>query len=138
MIGLYSYQTNNIGDDFQSYVIRNFLNIDAEYVNRDKAAQYQKAPLTLIANAFITRQALPLSQLINPIFVAVWLGPLILNDPEKVAFLKQHEPIGCRDKSTLARCRELNIDCYFSGCPTILCSPIADEVEIPGDRKSVV
>lgn len=132
MIALYSYRTNNIGDDFQSYVMRNYLEVETDYINRDEAASYDGPQLELISNAFMTKQSLPISTKISPSFVAVWLGPLVLKDPKNVEFLKQHAPIGCRDTATHERCQELEIDSYFSGCPTILCKPIPRKSVVPG------
>ncbi|MAS94944.1 MAG: hypothetical protein CMO55_17240 [Verrucomicrobiales bacterium] len=130
MIGLYSYRTNNIGDDFQSYVLARYLGEKAAFVWRDGAANYKGEVTDLIVNGFVTREALPIHESVRPLFLAGWFDPMLLSDSDKVAFLSSHEPIGCRDTDSLERCRAAGLQSSFTGCPTILCEPI--EEEVPG------
>jgi len=132
MIGLYTYRTNNIGDDFQSYVLARYLRAEIGYVWRDGASNYTGPVTNLIVNGFITKEALPITPSLRPIFLAAWLGPRVMDDPEKVDFLSEHTPIGCRDTETLERCRERNIPAHFTGCPSILCEPLPEYEEVVG------
>lgn len=133
MTGLFSYKTNNIGDDFQSYVLQHYLAINAEdlvYVSRDEPDKYVGPKVKLLINAFVTKMAFPIHPKLDPVFLAAWLGPMVMGEPEIVEFLKQHGSIGCRDTDTLERCIDNGIDAYFTGCPTILCKPLQQEKEL--------
>lgn len=130
MIGLYSYRTNNIGDDFQSYVLARYLGRETGFVWRDGAADYSGEVTDLIVNGFITKEALPIHESVRPIFLAGWFGPMLLSCSGAVEFLSSHKPVGCRDTDSLERCLSAGLQPYFTGCPTVLCDPI--EEEVPG------
>ncbi|MCG8602881.1 MAG: polysaccharide pyruvyl transferase family protein [Verrucomicrobiales bacterium] len=127
MTGLYTYHTNNIGDDFQSYVLSHVLKDPVGFVNRDRVREYQGPVTNLIVNGFVTMQALPIPSALNPIILSAWLGPMLLSKKENVSYLRDIGLIGCRDTDSFGRCRELGLEAKMTGCPTILCEPIAEE-----------
>jgi hypothetical protein len=64
----------------------------------------------------------PPSKSIDPLFVAFHMEKNCKDtmlSPEGVSYLKQHAPIGCRDRDTLSYLAEHNISSYFSGCLTL-------------------
>jgi hypothetical protein len=125
---LYTYSTPNIGDDFQSYVMAGIAGQPDVWIDRDQAGKYEGDECRLIANAYMTVEAFPISQRIRPEFVAVHLGGMENPLPEwKLAYLKDNAervgPIGCRDRETFHFFDRAKVPCYFAGCPTSLCEP---------------
>lgn len=61
------------------------------------------------------------SPAVHPVFLALAMyGDL---DPADVPYLKQHEPIGCRDAYTLVQMQKYGISAYLNGCITVCLSP---------------
>lgn len=60
----------------------------------------------------------PFPETINPIFISFHVNnPDVLNE-EVAKQLKQYEPIGCRDWTTVYRLRDFGVEAFFSGCLT--------------------
>ena len=114
--GLYKYDYNipnncgyepdsiNIGDYIQSLAAKQYLP-DTQIpvlIDRDKIAYYNGQNIDLIANAWywIHDGNIRFSDKINPLLVAVHLNNLYTIPKETLNYLKQHEPIGCRDYTT--------------------------------------
>lgn len=126
--GLLSYDENkrffNVGDNIQSLAAKQFLpQVDA-YVNRERLAEYEGEELQLIMNGWFTHNIhnwVP-SDNIDPIFVSFHMNntaaPFMLSE-KGIAYLKKHEPIGCRDQFTADTLKDKGIDAYFSGCLTL-------------------
>ena len=56
---------------------------------------------------------------IIPVFInLIW--PLDILTEEETAFLRQHEPIGCRDERTMLTMRKYGISSYLNGCITVV------------------
>lgn len=141
MIGLYSYSSDNIGDDMQSLVLRRWLNLredEVTYVDRDKhtLTGNSDGTITLLINGFIGEGALPIqsneSCNIDPVFVAVHLYVIDKDGPGKLQQLAGAAPVGCRDYITQKRCNERGVPAYYSGCPTILCetADVNEDIDI--------
>lgn len=125
---LYTYCTPNIGDDFQSYVMAGIVGQPEIWIDRDKAAVYQGEECRVIANAYMTIEAFPISPKIRPEFVAIHLGGMEKPmEPDKLEYLLNNTdlagPIGCRDMETFRCLDRLKVPSYFAGCPTSLCEP---------------
>jgi lipopolysaccharide biosynthesis glycosyltransferase/uncharacterized protein (DUF3084 family) len=87
---------------------------------------------------------------IVPIFVSFHLNKSAQVRPELVNYLKQHEPIGCRDWTTVFMLKTQGIAAFFSGCLTMTIgdnysskqsnesieSPLTAYVEAQGDNAS--
>lgn len=126
--GLLKYAENsqffNVGDNIQSLAAKQFLpKVDA-YINREKLGAYEGESLKMIMNGWFTHNAahwVP-SEKINPLFVSFHINntaaPLMLSE-QGIAYLKKHEPIGCRDQYTADLLIEKGIKAYFSGCLTL-------------------
>lgn len=126
--GLLTYDENvnffNVGDNIQSLAAKQFLpNVDA-YLNREKLGEYNGDPIKLIMNGWFTHNIhnwVPSAD-IDPIFVSFHMNntaaPYMLSE-KGIAYLKKHEPIGCRDKFTAQTLQKKGIDAYFTGCLTL-------------------
>ena len=55
----------------------------------------------------------------HPIYISFHIGNKKLLTPITIAHLKDHQPIGCRDKSTVQMLEAFGISSYFSGCLTM-------------------
>lgn len=126
--GLLTYDENkkvyNVGDNVQSLAAKQFLPRVDELVNREKLADYRGGKTKLILNGWFTHNIhnwVP-SDDIEPLFVSFHINnsaaPYMLSE-KGIAYLKKHEPIGCRDQFSADTLREKGIDAYFTGCLTL-------------------
>lgn len=126
--GLLTYAENkrffNVGDYIQSLAARQYLPSVDCHINREELGAYKGDPVKLIMNGWFTHNAanwVPAPS-IDPLFVSFHVNntaaPLML-DEGGIAYLKAHQPIGCRDRFTEAVLKERGIDAYFSGCLTL-------------------
>jgi len=126
--GLLTYAENlkffNVGDYIQSLAAKQFLPTVNEYINRETLADYSGDPIKLIMNGWFTHNAMnwvPAPK-IEPLFVSFHVNntaaPAMLGSAG-VAYLKAHQPIGCRDQFTVDTLRAKGIEAYFSGCLTL-------------------
>ena len=113
----------NYGDHIQSIAASQFLpQIDFK-VERDKLNNdYELAKV--IMNGWFTYnpENWPPNEKLNPLFISFHLNPtysdILLKKEENRDFLRKHEPIGCRDFSTLKILEQYNIKAYYSFCLT--------------------
>ena len=133
--GLITFKdTENIGDDIQSYAALRFLPKVDYYIEREKLDLFlpnKKEQVVTIMNGWFLHSKLnfPISPYIYPIFVSTHFssynsggikGEYINSYTKKI--LNKYGPIGCRDSSTLELLAENNVDNYFSGCLTLTIS----------------
>ncbi|GEP50375.1 hypothetical protein FNO01nite_10470 [Flavobacterium noncentrifugens] len=126
--GLLTYEENkrffNVGDNIQSLAAKQFLpRVDA-YINREKLADYEGEETKVIMNGWFTHNIhnwVP-NDNINPLFVSFHINntaaPYMLSE-KGIAYLKKHEPIGCRDQFSADTLKAKGIDAYFTGCLTL-------------------
>jgi hypothetical protein len=126
--GLLVYQENkkdfNIGDYIQSLAAKQYISRIDAFINREKMCDYKGDCTTLIMNGWFTHNIdnwVP-SDDIQPLFVSFHVNSsaaaYILNE-KAIAYLKRHEPIGCRDQYTVRLLEEKGVKSYFSGCLTL-------------------
>ncbi|MCL6295007.1 polysaccharide pyruvyl transferase family protein [Jejuia spongiicola] len=126
--GLLKYDENkrffNVGDNIQSLAAKQFLPKVDMLLNREKLAEYKGEKTRLIMNGWFTHNIhnwIP-SEDISPVFVSFHMNntaaPAMLSD-KGIAYLKKHEPIGCRDQFTADTLKAKGIDAYFTGCLTL-------------------
>ena len=113
----------NVGDYIQSIACCSFLS-PTVFINREQLDVYSGNPTKMIMNGWymIHPEHWPPSKSIEPLFVAFHMEKNckeIMLSPEGISYLRQHAPIGCRDKDTLSYLTEQDIPCYFSGCLTL-------------------
>ena len=128
LYGLLTYDENkrffNVGDNIQSLAAKQFLPEVDLRLNREKLAEYDGDPVKLIMNGWFTHNVhnwVP-SENIDPLFVSFHINntaaPFMLSD-KGIAYLKKHEPIGCRDQFSVETLKAKGIDAYFTGCLTL-------------------
>lgn len=138
--GLLTYEENkqffNVGDYIQSLAAKQFLPHVDSNLNREKLGDYKGDPIQLIMNGWFTHNAknwVP-NEKIEPLFVSFHMNntaaPLMLSD-EGVAYLKKHQPIGCRDQFTADLLNEKGIEAYFTGCLTLT----LDSYKVPDQQR---
>lgn len=115
----------NIGDYIQALASAQFLPQIDKYIEREtELKNYSEEKVSMIMNGWYMNnpQNWPPSSFINPLFVSFHINkcglPEFLNNTS-IAYLKNHEPIGCRDQNTVKLLKEKNIKAYFSGCMTL-------------------
>ncbi|WP_109300634.1 polysaccharide pyruvyl transferase family protein [Aquimarina sp. AU474] len=126
--GLLTYDENrrffNVGDNIQSLAAKQFLPQVDTFLNRERLGDYQGEQVKLIMNGWFTHNIhnwVP-SEDIDPIFVSFHMNntaaPFMLSE-RGIAYLKKHEPIGCRDQFTADTLKSKGIDAHFTGCLTL-------------------
>ena len=111
----------NIGDYIQSLAARQFLPHVDTLIERDSITDYQGDRVRVIMNGWwqiYKGNAVPSKQ-IDPLYVSIHITNPQDVPPETIEHFKQHEPIGCRDYSTMNFLHEQGVDAYFSGCMTL-------------------
>ena len=128
LYGLLTYEENkkffNVGDNVQSLAAKQFLPQVDKFLNREKLADYKGDKIKLIMNGWFTHNVhnwVP-SDDIDPLFVSFHINntaaPFMLSE-KGIAYLKKHEPIGCRDQFSADTLKAKGIDAYFTGCLTL-------------------
>lgn len=116
--------TFNVGDNIQSLAAKQFLPRVDTFINREKLADYQGEKTKLIMNGWFTHNIhnwIPSNDII-PLFVSFHINntaaPYMLSK-KGIAYLKKHEPIGCRDQFSVNILKAKGIEAYFTSCLTL-------------------
>ncbi|MEM1510192.1 MAG: polysaccharide pyruvyl transferase family protein [Thermofilaceae archaeon] len=124
--GLLVARTENIGDYIQTIAAKQFLPRVDVYLDRDnlKDVKYVNDKIKVIMNGWFTDrpEKWPPSRVIEPLFISFHVSPHIawrFLRKEVIEYLKQYEPIGCRDIWTMRLLNHFGIKAYFSGCLTL-------------------
>lgn len=126
----------NVGDYVQSIAARQFLPSVDLYLNRERLDLPVEYPVKMILNGWFMHypEHWPPSPEIEPLFVAFHLNKLaeeqMLSD-KGVAYLKSHQPIGCRDRHTVELLRSRGVDAYLSACLTLTLGQTYNHTEEP-------
>lgn len=117
---VYSYSTDNLGDEIQSIAASRLMPHVDGYIERDRMSSLNsndEAGL-LIANGWYSHNPydFPPPPRINPFYISVHIAHKNLLSREAIFHFRGHSPIGCRDSQTLNIFRQLGIPAYFSGC----------------------
>lgn len=145
--GLFTYDENkkffNVGDNIQSLAAKQFLPQVDTFINREHLADYKGDKMKLIMNGWFTHNYnnwLP-SEDIEPLFISFHVNntaaPYMLTE-KAVAYLKAHEPIGCRDEFTVETLKAKGINAYFSGCLTLTLDSYKVDDTLRGDDVYIV
>ena len=128
---LYYKDTDNIGDDIQTYAAIRFLPHVDYYIDREALNCFipsEKEYVSVIMNAWFIHNkiAWPPSPYINPLLHSMHftsLESIDVGDKYLSGFggdyLKSYQPVGARDITTKKRLENNNIEAYFSGCMTL-------------------
>lgn len=132
--GLIMYKdTENIGDDVQTYVAERFLPRVDYIIDRDNVTSFvpeEKEYVATIMNAWWMNKKFnwPPSPYIYPKMISMHFthyDTIYHIDQKHITtgygkeYLKKYEPIGCRDSYTKGVLQENGIEAYFSGCMTL-------------------
>lgn len=132
---LYYKDTDNIGDDIQTYAQKQFLPQVDYLVDRENLGCFlpnQKEYVSVIMNAWYihNKAAWPPSPYINPLLTSMHFSVnKRLNGGDDyirgigAEYLKKYGPVGCRDEETVKRLEGNGIHTYFSGCMTLTIKP---------------
>ena len=131
---LYYKDTDNIGDDIQTYAASRFLPRIDYMIDRENLEGFvpkKKEYVATIMNAWYIHDKFNfnISPYIHPLFISMFfkkfpytkgitIGTDYINN-NVVETLKKHGPIGARDLHTKKIMDKLGIDNYFSGCMTL-------------------
>lgn len=114
----------NIGDYVQALASSQFYPHIDGFVERDELSLYNGEECKMIMNGWYMAKPenWPPSDKIDPLFVAFHINSKVKDkmlQPKSINYLKQHEPIGCRDTYTRDLLKAKGVDAYFSGCMTL-------------------
>ena len=136
---MYYKQTDNIGDDFQTYAAKRFLKKIDYYIDREAMDGFvpnEKDYVALIMNGWYMNNKLtwPPSPYIYPHLVSMhFTNAGLFNVGEsylkgKVSnYLNKFEKVGCRDTETKKRLENAGVkNCYFTGCLTLTLNKFED------------
>lgn len=131
---LYYKDTDNIGDDIQSYAASRFLPQIDYLIDRENILGFipdTNEKVKVIMNAWYihNKYMFGISPFIYPLFISMHLkkypyvdGITLGSDyftPSIIDIFKEYGPIGARDYQTSELLSDLNIENYFSGCLTL-------------------
>lgn len=120
-------RVKNIGDYIQSISVLQYYENTPELIDREKLHTYsskENAKINIVVNGCYVwnTENWPPSTDINPLFVSMHIFPMAehaMFSNRNIAYWKEHEPIGCRDISTLKMFQKYDIKAYYSSCVTL-------------------
>lgn len=135
---LYYKDTDNIGDDIQTYAASRFLPKIDYMIDRENLNAFvpnKKEYVKTIMNAWYIHDKynFDISPYIFPLFTSMFFKSIPYEDgitlgtdyinSNVIELLKKYSPVGTRDNHTLKIMKKLGIDSYFSGCMTLTIDP---------------
>ena len=114
----------NIGDYIQSVAAAQFAGPDAAHVERETMNAYAGDQIRVVMNAWFMHHPdrFPPSPTIIPLFISFHVRPLIEQQfftERTTAYLKAHEPIGCRSTDMVDMLARHGIRGEFTSCLTL-------------------
>lgn len=132
---LYYKDTDNIGDDVQTYAQKQFLPRVDYLIDRESLNLFvpnEKEYVATIMNAWYlhNKAAWPPSPYIKPLLTSMHfsVNPRLNGGDDYIRgegaeYLKKYGPVGCRDEETIKRLNGSGVPTYFSGCMTLTIKP---------------
>ncbi len=116
--------SRNFGDEVQMIAASQFMPPDHVYIARETFENKYKEKCLTLMNGYFARDShnkiFPPDDNIIPVYTAMHLTrPEEFLTPDAMAHLKQHAPIGCRDKATAEAMRQCGIEAFESKCLTL-------------------
>ena len=118
--------TINLGDEIQSIASDRFLPRIDQRFERERLAQIDSNETYLIVlNGWFAHdpdRIFPLAKCFKPIMIGMHIAETaseIMFRASTVEYFKKHEPIGCRDRQSMAILQKHDIDAYYSKCLTL-------------------
>ena len=119
---------NNLGDHIQSIATERLLPSIVQRFNRDTLAYANPTvPLSIVMNGWFSHHpetCLPRSVNLHPVFWGFHITDTndswdYFSQKEVLRYLRQYEPIGCRDPYTAERLSALGVETFVSYCLTL-------------------
>ena len=88
-------------------------------------------------SAFSTDLEFGFPETVNPIFVSFHLNKSSQLRPEIISYLKLHQPIGCRDWTTVYMLLSKGVKAFFSGCLTMTIGDLYHRVDRPLNNQKI-
>lgn len=118
----------NIGDSFQWLAIQYIYHKmgieekDIIQIPKAEVGTYEGENVILPINCLYSGNGkgirlFPLSRKILPVFLGLSLVNCPLDETD-IHYLKEYQPIGCRDEDTVKKLRKYGVDAYLNGCVT--------------------
>ena len=124
-IGVLGYiGSRNIGDYIQTKAVIDMIHpINHKVIDREGLHKFKGSKIKTIINGWFMENPKnwPPNNNISPLFISFHINPSAekeLLKPESLSYLKQHEPIGCRDTYTQNVLKKNGIKSYHSSCIT--------------------
>jgi hypothetical protein len=121
-----SYATTNLGDEIQSIAADRFAREIKRRFDRDHLRMAQSdQPYLVIMNGWyadVPEGCFPPAPCIVPIITGFHIAAEAreyLLSPGCIAYFKQHEPVGCRDRQTMQWLQDAGVQTYYSKCLTL-------------------
>lgn len=135
----------NLGDNIQSIAASRLLPHLDGYVSREGLNTIEEPCIVSLNGYFMGSNNWPPSDKVIPIPFAFHMSPSyekIICSADGLRYLKEHEPIGCRDRGTAERLQKHGVDAYYSKCVTLTLdtresSPEAGKVYVVGVTKKL-
>lgn len=112
----------NLGDDIQTLAVSALLPGVDGYVSREALDQVAEPCVIPLNGFFMNTDHWPPSPAVKPVFFAFHVAPhaqkAICSDAG-IAYLKQWQPIGCRDRGTMEVLASHGVEVYYSRCVTL-------------------
>lgn len=131
----FTFETPNLGDDLQTLVAAHLIPRQTRFLRRESIWRRPDSDrLRILMNYWFTSGRLMFAphEAIEPIYHGFAMGKPEMLKRGWRAHLKRHEPIGCRDMSTVELLRSVGIDAYWSGCITMFLGRWYEQPESPG------
>jgi hypothetical protein len=112
----------NLGDDIQSIAAARLLPRVDGHISREHLQDPVEPGILSMNGFFMGEGQWPPHPSIEPLFFAFHVTPSSAKkifSPEGVAYLKKHQPIGCRDRGTLKLMQDHGIEAFYSKCVTL-------------------
>ena len=116
--------SRNIGDYIQTKAVIDMIHpINHKVLDREGLNKFKGSKLKTIINGWFMENPKnwPPNNNISPLFISFHINPSAEKDllnPESLNYLKQYEPIGCRDTYTQNLLQKNGIKSYHSSCIT--------------------
>lgn len=112
----------NLGDDIQTLAVSRLLPRVDGYVSREALDQVDEPCVVPMNGFFMNTSHWPPSPAVKPVFFAFHVTPQaqkVVCTPENIEYLKQWQPIGCRDRGTMEALARHGVEVYYSRCVTL-------------------
>jgi len=116
--------SRNIGDYIQTKAVIDMIHpINHKVLDREGLHKFKGSKIKTIMNGWFMENPKnwPPHNNISPLFISFHINPSAERDllkPESLNYLKQYEPIGCRDTYTQNLLQKNGIKSYYSSCIT--------------------